>query len=271
MSSSGAEKDNHDREVAAPTGHVRPTQHHVLRIFRLHVWALLALTPLAIVEVALDGGLTLSYKFIVDHASIPGSEKALIAVVVALAAGVLIVSAVSTFRDHVYARWCARMMNEVRGAVFDHCQRLSVDFYGTHASGDLLARFSTDLASLEGWLIGAINGLLLPVLGVLTGMGLLFYLLDWQVALAGTLVWPLVLILPRLIAPRAARAGYEKKQHESEMLSAVEEMIGASRVIKAYGLEAHSRARASRAGSAASPAAPGARPFSARWWSARRS
>jgi ATP-binding cassette subfamily B protein len=106
-----------------------------------------------------------------------------------------------------------------------------------------LARFSTDLASLEGWLTGAINGLLLPVLGVLTGMGLLFYLLDWQVALAGTLVWPLVLILPRLIAPRAARAGYEKKQDESEMLSAVEEMIGASRVIKAYGLEAHSRAR----------------------------
>ena len=194
-------------------------------------------------EVALDGGLTLSYKFLVDHASIPGSEKALIAVVVALAAGVLIVSAAAIFRDRVYAQWCARMMNEVRGAVFDHCQRLSVDFYGTHSSGDLLARFSTDLASLEGWLIGAINGLLLPMLGVLVGMGLLFYLLDWQVALASTLVWPLVLILPRLIAPRAARVGYEKKRDESEMLSAVEEMIGASRVIKAYGLEAHNRAR----------------------------
>ena len=221
----------------------RPRRHHVLRLLAQHTPALLLLAPLAIAEVALDGGLTLSYKFLVDHAREPGAEQALILVVAALAAAVIVVSGLATLRDHIYARLCTRMMNDVRAAVFDHCQRLSVDFYGTHSSGDILARFSTDLASLENWLTGAINGLLLPALGVLAGIGLLFYLLDWQLALAATLVWPLVLILPRLIAPRAARAGYEKKQHESEMLSAVEEMIGASRVIKAYGLERHTRAR----------------------------
>ena len=228
--------------MSPPVGASRQ-RHSVLRLLS-HYWpALLALLPLAIVEVALDGGLTLSYKFIVDHARTPGSERTLVVVVVALAVGVVIVSAVSTLRDHRYARLCARAMNDVRGAVFDHCQRLSVDFYSTHSSGDILARFSTDLGSVEAWATSAINALLLPMLGVFVGVGLLFYLLEWELALAATLVWPLVLILPRFIAPRAAHAGYEKKQEESSMLSAVEEMIGASRVIKAYGLESHSRAR----------------------------
>lgn len=220
----------------------RAGDRRALRLLRRFRPALLALLPLAIAEVTLDGGLTLSYKFIVDRARTPGGEQVLVAIVAGLALGVLIVTALSAFRDYRYSQVCARMMNHLRGELFDHCQRLSVGYYGAHSSGDLIARFSTDLASFESWLVGAVNALLLPLLGVLVGIGLLFYLLDWPVALAATLVWPVVLVLPRFIAPRAAQAGYDKKQREAEMLGAVEEMVGGSRVIKAYGLEVHNRA-----------------------------
>jgi ATP-binding cassette subfamily B protein len=84
---------------------------------------------------------------------------------------------------------------------------------------------------------------LLPALSVAMGVGLLFLLLDWRLALVGALVWPLVLIGPRIVTPRAAAAAHSKKSQETALLGSVEEAIGGYRVIKSYGLDAFMRER----------------------------
>ena len=218
---------------------------HVFRLIRKRSSVLFVFVPFALIEASFDGAIALSYGFITDlaiHANAESSHR-LTLVVCGLVGTLVLSSIVSTLRDYLYARMVASVVNDVRRATFDHCQRLSVAFYTKHQTGELTARFSTDLAGFETWLIGAANGLLLPGLGVLVGAGLLFFLIDWHLALFSTLIWPLVLIGPRLIAPRAAAASYRKRESEAAALVTIEETLQAQRTVKAFGLQSFARQR----------------------------
>ena len=86
----------------------------------------------------------------------------------------------------------------------------------------------------------------MPALHVVVGTSLLFFVLDWKLALLGAVMWPIVLIGPRLVAPRAARASYEKKTHESGLLATIDETLRGRRIVKALGLEPVARGWVSR-------------------------
>jgi ATP-binding cassette subfamily B protein len=218
-------------------------QRYVLRVLRAHAPSLGLLLPLAIVEVALDGGLTLSYRYLIDDAILPANGRALVVVLGALALGVLVASFAGLARDGIYARRVAAILDDLRRALFDHIQRLSIPSIARRSSGDLVARFSTDLAGVETALVGAMGGVVLPALGVAVGVALLFVVLDWRAALVGSLVWPLVLIGPRFVAPRAAVAAYEKKEREAALLVKVDEAVQAYRTVRAFGLQPFVRGR----------------------------
>ena len=209
--------------------------------------ALAFIVPLALLEAALDGALTLSYRFLIDRAIVPANRQALVTILAALAVTVAVAASLALWRDRLYVRWVARAVSTVRRAIFDHAQRLPVSYYTSHAPSDVLGRLSSDVAWLEAWLIGAVNTLLLPGLSVLVGMALLVYLLPWQLALAAILVWPLALIGPRLIVPRAGAAAYEQKARDMALLAVAEETLAAHRVVKAYDLHAAAGARFGRA------------------------
>ena len=73
-------------------------------------------------------------------------------------------------------------------------------------------------------------------------MALMFVFNVW-LALLGTLVFPLVLLLPRLFARRALALSYDKRQREGAVLSAVQENVAAQPVVKAFGLHPLAQAR----------------------------
>jgi ATP-binding cassette subfamily B protein len=109
---------------------------------------------------------------------------------------------------------------------------------GGMSAGDVGARFSTDLASVEHALVAAIPWAGLPSLEALVSIVLLF-VIEWRLALVALLVFPLSLAGPRVFARRATAAGYERKQDESRVLTALHEAMAARPAITAYGLEAH--------------------------------
>jgi ATP-binding cassette subfamily B protein len=153
----------------------------------------------------------------------------------------VVVMAAGLFRDHLYARLGSRVLADIRSRMFRHLQFLSMSFYSRAQAGDVLARFSADLAAVEGAMAGAVSWGALPALDVLASTFLLF-LLDWRLALTAMLIWPLCLGGPRIFAPRASLASYRLKQAEAETLSAIQENVAAQAVVKAFGLERPSMA-----------------------------
>ena len=212
-------------------------------IARSYAPLLYLLLPLALLDGVLDAGLTLSYKYLVDTAIVPHNARALIIILAILAGGAGIGSALSVWRDRLYSSAVGRFLRQIREALFERCQYLSATFRAGHPAADIVARFSIDLAGLDAWLSGAINSLLLPIMNILTGIALLFFLLPWQVATVAVIVWPVVLIAPRLVAPHAAAAASRKRIDESALLSTVEESLATHAVVRAFNLQSFAYAR----------------------------
>jgi ATP-binding cassette subfamily B protein len=198
-----------------------------------------------VLEASFTASVPLAFRLLIDRAIVPRDTALLMALVSALAVGVVLVAAAGLARDYLYARVCSRILRDLRAQMFDHMHRLSPDDVNAGVRDAEAAHFSTDLAAIEHAIVSAVPWALLPALDVLVGTALLF-LLDWQLALIAVLVFPLSLVGPRFVAPRATRASYERKSRESDMLREVQENLDARRLIRAFGLESSMRGRFSR-------------------------
>jgi ATP-binding cassette subfamily B protein len=195
-----------------------------------------------VVEMSYNASISLSFKFLIDAALIPRNQQVLWLILGLLTGGVVLVFCVALGRDYLYAQVCAALLNDLRQRMFSHVQRLSLDFYGRTSLGDITARFATDLAAVDHALTGAVSGVLLPVLDVLSSLALLF-VLEWRLALVALLVVPLSLLGPEVLEKRAARASYARKQQEAQTVVTVQEAFSAPALMKAFSLERYIQQR----------------------------
>ncbi|MBV9458377.1 MAG: ABC transporter ATP-binding protein, partial [Bradyrhizobium sp.] len=79
------------------------------------------------------------------------------------------------------------------------------------------------------------NSAALPFLELIAGIVLMLFL-NWQLAIISLLVFPITLIGPRVLTPKAVQANYEQKLNEAALLGMVQENIAAQAVIKAFTL-----------------------------------
>ena len=189
-----------------------------------------------LLEMAFSASVSYSFKFIVDNALIGGNWQLLIAILAGLVFGAVVVAIMGLIRDYQYARVSADVVGDMRGRMFEHLQGLSMDFYSRSQVGDLISHFSTDLAAIETATTSAIPWAILPSMDFASSSVLMF-VINWRLALVAMLVLPVILIGPRIFAPRAANESYRRKQLEAQTLSMIQEQVTAQPVIKAFGLK----------------------------------
>jgi ATP-binding cassette subfamily B protein len=193
-------------------------------------------------ELAFYVSLPLSFQFLVDRAIIPRDSRVLTLVLVGLAGVFVLAALAGVGKDFLLARVVARVLNDLRLAMFDHLQRLSMAFYARASTGDLVARFATDLATLEIVLAKSLPTLVYASLQIVISTSLLFWL-NARLALITVAALPVCVLGPRLLASRAMDASYRRRLEEAAVLSDVQENIGAQAVVRAFGLQPSRLAR----------------------------
>lgn len=222
---------------------LRPFLVDLLELLAPHRRLVAAVVVGLLIDVAFQTALPLSLKFLIDEAIVPRDSGRLGFFVILLTIGLALACVAMIWRDRLYARLGAHVMRDVRARLFGHLQGLSLSFFGAVRPGDLMARFSTDLASVEALVVGALPN----VFGALMSVALLtvaLFALSWELALAVLSLAPLCWIGPRVLLPRAARLGLDARRQEAAVLSLVQENIEAQHAVKALGLEAHSMEQA---------------------------
>jgi ATP-binding cassette subfamily B protein len=111
-----------------------------------------------------------------------------------------------------------------------------VAFFQRTKRGEILSRFSVDMAAFEGSVKGFSSYAALPFLELIAGIILMLFL-NWQLAAISLLVFPITLIGPRIITPKAVQANYEQKLNEASLLGMVQENIATQAVVKAFMLQ----------------------------------
>jgi ATP-binding cassette, subfamily B, bacterial len=188
-----------------------------------------------VVETLFNVIMPLSLKFLIDDALGEEDFQALYKILGVLAVAGIFTSIVAVWYEKWNARLAAGVIADVRTGLFNHVQDLPAAFFQRTRRGEILSRFSVDLTAFEGSVRNFVGSAALPLLELIAGIVLMLFL-NWQLAAVALLVFPITLIGPRILTPKAVQANYEQKINESGLLGMVQENIAAQAVIKAFTL-----------------------------------
>lgn len=189
-----------------------------------------------LVDVAYGAVSAMSFGWLLDKAILPRDASMLWTLVGALAAAVIVTSAVGVALDRVQVTLGARVVNDSRRALFAKLCDLSVADVDALPTGDLVTRFSADLAAIEVTVGGALPALVRSVASFVAGLVLLF-VLDVRLGAISAALLPLCLVYTRVLAGRAGKALDERRKVEAIAIGAVQETLENQESVKALGLE----------------------------------
>ncbi|MCK1637815.1 ABC transporter ATP-binding protein [Bradyrhizobium sp. 157] len=189
-----------------------------------------------LVETLFNVIMPLSLKFLIDDALGEEDFQALYKILGVLAVAGIITSIIAVWYERWDARLAACIIADVRSRLFEHVQNLPASYFARTKRGEILSRFSIDLAAFEGSVKTFANSAALPFLELVAGIILMLFL-NWQLAAVALLVFPITLIGPRILTPKAVQANYEQKLNEAALLGTVQENVAAQAVIKAFSLQ----------------------------------
>ena len=189
-----------------------------------------------LVETLFNVIMPLSLKFLIDDALGEEDFGVLIQILSVLAVAGIVTSLISIWYERWDAWLSASIISDVREKLFGHVQNLPSSFFSRTKRGEILSRFSVDLAAFEGAMQTLANSAILPALELIAGLILMFFL-NWQLATVALLIFPITLIGPRILTPKAVKANYEQKVNEAAILGMVQENIAAQAVVKAFSLQ----------------------------------
>lgn len=189
-----------------------------------------------LIETLFNVIMPLSLKFLIDDALNEEDLQVLYTILIVLAAAGIFTSIIAVWYEWWDARTASGLISDVRSRLFEHVQNLPSAFFAKTKRGEILSRFSVDIAAYEGAVKHFANGAMLPFMELIAGIGLMLYL-NWQLAAVALLIFPITLIGPRILTPKAVQANYDQKVNEAAILGVVQENVAAQAVVKAFGLQ----------------------------------
>jgi subfamily B ATP-binding cassette protein MsbA len=129
-----------------------------------------------------------------------------------------------------------RAVTDVRVRMFEQLQRLSLDYYTSTRTGELMSRVTNDTTVVQQGLANVIEDVIKEPVTLLSVLGWLFWM-DWQLTLAGLVLFPLCVVPILVYGKRTRKASKSAQQSQADLLAVLQEAIAGLRVIRAFGAE----------------------------------
>ncbi|MGI9648167.1 MAG: ATP-binding cassette domain-containing protein [Acidimicrobiia bacterium] len=218
---------------------MRATLRRILSLWRPHRWLALGLALALVLRPLFTVILALSVKLIIDRVVEGGTDNSPAGIVALLLVGYLVSSLASVAAGYLSATTAARILADVRTAAFEHLQRLSVGFHARTDQGDILSRFSSDVAHLQRGVVTSPARALESILAL--GMFIpVMAALEWRLTVLALVAMPVAVGAARKLTPEPSEALDTEKKLIGGVIEEVHENLAAQPVIRAYGL--HRRA-----------------------------
>jgi len=124
-------------------------------------------------------------------------------------------------------------LEDLRLAVFEHIQRLSLNYFDKTHQGRIISRADTDIGSLERIMTWGANQMLASLL-TLFGVIILMLQYDWRLCLAVSIVLPPLWIATHFFQKFGMRAYRGIREQSSRLTASLAENIAGVRVVQAF-------------------------------------
>src|ERR1043166_4189284 len=129
-----------------------------------------------------------------------------------------------------------RAVMDLRVKMFEHLQKLSVDFYTGTRAGELISRVTNDAGLVQVAISNVIEDIVKEPVTLVCVLGWLLYT-DWKLTVAGLVLFPVCLVPIVVYGRKTRNASRAAQEHQASLLTVLHEAIAGLRVIKAFSME----------------------------------
>jgi subfamily B ATP-binding cassette protein MsbA len=156
---------------------------------------------------------------------------------------VILVNSLAVFASIYYLQWVGqRVVMDLRIRFFAHLQRLSVAFYHSSRTGDMISRTVADTQMLQHTVSNVMTDLVRQPVVLLM---VLAYILvtEWRLAIFSVVLIPTCALPILLLGRRVRRISREGQRRLADLTSVMQEALAGVVVVKAFGQEAREERR----------------------------
>ncbi len=135
-----------------------------------------------------------------------------------------------------------RVVLDLRSKAFAHIHDLSLGFFTTSRTGELISRVTNDTMLVESAVSNVLGDLVRQPFVILGMVGFLLWL-NAGLAAVSLVLFPICLVPVTLFGRRVRRFAKERQEKLADMVSILQETITGVRVVKAFGMEEYERGR----------------------------
>ena len=196
------------------------------------VRAILSIVTLLGVTAATLAGPYLT-KEAIDRGITPGNRSALV-FWVALFLVVAVLGWLLQWAQTYLAGWVGqRVLADLRTKLFGHIQTLELGYFENQRTGRLISRLTNDVDALEQLVTDGATSSLQNTL-ILVGTAIVLLFLDWRLALATLLVFPLMAVATALFRTYSSRAYRRMRERLADVTASLQEDISGARIVQAF-------------------------------------
>jgi ATP-binding cassette, subfamily B, bacterial len=177
----------------------------------------------------------LVFKALVDHALPRKSMREVVWLFVA-AVGLAIVNTGLSLLGRWYGSFIGEgLIFDLRVALYEHVQRMPVDFFTRTQTGSLLSRLSSDVLGAQQT-VGTLATVISDALGLVTVLAAMLYL-SWPVTIAALFVVPAFIVIDRRLGRRLAALSRRRMIINADMSSTMTERfnVAGATLVKLFG------------------------------------
>jgi ATP-binding cassette subfamily B protein len=208
-------------------------------------WRSLALMLAAIGVTALIGLVPpLLYRDLIDNV-LPNRDFARLNLLAIGMIGIPLVSGlIGVAQRYLSARVGEGIICDLRQAMYDHLQRMSLRFFTHTRSGEIVSRFNNDVVGAQNAVTGTLPNIVTNGITLVSTLAVMITI-EWRLALLSVAVLPLFLLPARRVGNVLRRIRRQAMEYNADMSSIITETLGINGVllVKTFGRQRQEVAR----------------------------
>ena len=126
-----------------------------------------------------------------------------------------------------------RVIIDIRKAVFEKLQRLSMSFYDKHKTGTIMSYVTNDVSALQSAMVENVVEMITETVILVASIVMMLYL-DWKLFLVTFCTFPIVLWFIDNFGKRIRKSGSRIQEVTADITSVLQEVASSPRVIKSF-------------------------------------
>jgi len=210
----------------------------LLGYLRPHAPALVIGTLLAVVVAAMEGTIAWLVKPAMDDVFIRRDTRMLTLIPLLFLAAYIGKGLARYGQSYLMASIGERVIARLRRDLYAHLQRMSLSFFTSRHTAELMSRVVTDVNRLAR-LSSTVLVMTIRQTVMVAALATVMFVRDWRLAVIALVVFPFVGVAVRSIGRRLYRINKRSQQKVAELNVLLHEVFSGTKIVKAFGRESH--------------------------------